>query len=122
MELKNVVSGTFESPEVGNALISVEVRRQGMQVLRFPIRSGGESVRGGPIPAQADGKKVMAGDMTKVKALCESTFDESVCTKLKGHHGKHFDNREGRWEAWTDQGKARILAERAQAQAANEAK
>lgn len=50
----------------------------------------------------------------KVKELCGSTFDGSICTKEKGHHGKHFDDREGHWEMWTDAGKARVEAERAE--------
>jgi hypothetical protein len=48
-----------------------------------------------------------------LKELCGSTFDDNACTKAKGHHGKHLDDREDRWFAWTDQGKARVEAERA---------
>jgi hypothetical protein len=49
----------------------------------------------------------------QLKEPCGDKFDSSICTKEKGHHGKHFDDREGHWEMWTDQGKARVEAERA---------
>lgn len=50
----------------------------------------------------------------KIKELCESTFEDNICTKAKGHYGKHLDDREDRWVAWTDAGKARVEAERAE--------
>jgi hypothetical protein len=52
--------------------------------------------------------------MAKTRELCGSTFDERVCTKPKGHHGKHEDDREGHWQMWTEAGKARVEKERAE--------
>jgi hypothetical protein len=50
----------------------------------------------------------------KVKVQCGDTFNQNVCTKEKGHSGKHSDDRESfGWMQWTDAGKARVLAEQA---------
>jgi hypothetical protein len=53
--------------------------------------------------------------MTTVKEICGATFDSYVCQKKPGHgEKKHEDIREGCWHMWTDAGKDRILAERAE--------
>jgi hypothetical protein len=51
--------------------------------------------------------------MTKEK--CGETFDGSICTLRKGHGGRHVDNSgSGNGPlSWTEQGKERVLAERA---------
>jgi hypothetical protein len=55
----------------------------------------------------------------KTKDKCGETFDGSVCILRKGHGGRHVDGTGGNGPlSWTDEGRARILAERAQAQAA----
>jgi hypothetical protein len=50
---------------------------------------------------------------TKVKKLCGATFDDAVCKRPKAHFGKHEAGEESGWMRWTDQGKARVEAERA---------
>jgi len=52
--------------------------------------------------------------MKTVKDICGATFDSYVCQKKAGHGGKHEDIREGCWQMWTDAGRERILAERAE--------
>lgn len=52
------------------------------------------------------------------KEKCGDEFDGSLCLKEKEHHGKHIDgvgSKNGPL-SWTDAGKARVLAERAEAQ------
>ncbi len=45
---------------------------------------------------------------------CGDTFGESICTRKRGHGGKHIDEHPDRgWQAWTDAGKQRVLAEQA---------
>jgi hypothetical protein len=44
---------------------------------------------------------------------CEETFDGARCSKRTGHFGKHLSLDNG-WFGWTDQGKARVLQERAE--------
>jgi hypothetical protein len=54
----------------------------------------------------------------KTRERCGEVFDDAVCKKSKGHFGKHEAGEESGWVCWTDAGKARVLAERAQAQSA----
>ncbi len=52
--------------------------------------------------------------MKKIQEQCGATFDDAVCTRQRGHHGKHWDSREGfGFHMWTDAGAKRILEERA---------
>lgn len=44
---------------------------------------------------------------------CDQEFDRARCSKRKGHFGKHLSLDDG-WIGWTDQGKARVLRERAE--------
>jgi hypothetical protein len=54
--------------------------------------------------------------MAKVTEQCGDVLNQSVCTKQKGHTGKHSDCREGSgYMTWTDGGKTRVLAEQAEA-------
>ncbi len=51
------------------------------------------------------------------KEKCGDTLDGSICGLRKGHGGRHVcspESAEGNGPvSWTDQGKARVLAERA---------
>lgn len=53
------------------------------------------------------------------KEKCGEAFDGSVCALRKGHGGRHVDGTGGNGPlSWTEEGKQRVLAECAQAQAA----
>jgi hypothetical protein len=50
--------------------------------------------------------------MGKVTEKCGDTFGKNICTRKKGHGGKHLDECPDRgWHSWTDAGKHRVLAE-----------
>jgi hypothetical protein len=69
MEIKNAESGTLEVPEVGNALISVEVGRQG--ILRVYIISDADDVDG-----QTDAHRLLARVMAQLMLLDDALKSE----------------------------------------------
>jgi hypothetical protein len=71
MEIKNAESGPFEVPDVGNALISVEIGRQG--ILRVYVISDADGV-----DEQADAHRLLAEVMPQLMLLDDALRSEEV--------------------------------------------
>ena len=78
MEIKNAESETFETPEAGTALISVEIGRQG--ILRVYVISDADGV-----DEQADAHRLLAQVMFQLMLLDDALRLEggSVAPQLK---------------------------------------
>jgi hypothetical protein len=71
MEIKNAESGTFDAPEEGTALISVEIGRQGIQRVYVISDANG-------VDEQADAHRLLAQVMPQLMLLDDALRSEGT--------------------------------------------
>jgi hypothetical protein len=71
MEIKNAESGTFDAPEVGTVLISVEIGRQGIQRVYVISDANG-------VDEQADAHRLLAQVMPQLMLLDDALRSEGT--------------------------------------------